>query len=142
MYVENGLSSRLVAIHHRTIAFVREAFLRSNVFSSFVKAADQRVIFFANVIDRGNVFARDDKHMGGCLRVDVPECDRRIGFINHVGRDFSSQYLAEQAVFVSQEFLLLVYGPASEERVRERAAVHVLELSAERHTVRNATGLH
>ncbi len=142
MYVENGLSGGLVAVHHRAIPFFRETFLSGNVFSSSIKAANQRVIFFANVIDRRNVFTGDDKHMGRCLRVDVPERDRRVGFVNYVCRDVAPNYLAEQAVFVSQESLLLIYGPASEKRVRERTTVHVFELSAERNAVRNATGLH
>ncbi len=142
MNVEDRLPGGFVAIHDRPITYLGKTLVRGDRPRGAVEAADNRLIVLADVIDRRNVLAWNDQYMCRRLGVDVPKRDGRVGFVNDVCRNIPGQDFAEKAVIVSHNGLLLIHGPASEERVRERSTIDVFQLATQRHTVRDTTGLH
>lgn len=54
-------------------------------------------VFVRELARGGNVFARDDEHMRGRNRTNVPKCDSVLVFVNDVRRDFLFEDVAEEA---------------------------------------------
>ena len=98
MYMEDGLPGRLIAIHYRPVALVRQSFGSRNVTSGRIQAADDSVIVVAYVIDCGNMFSRNNQHMRRRFRVDVAKCDSSVRFKDDIGRNITGQNPAEQAI--------------------------------------------
>ena len=84
MDVVDGLATVFAGIDNSPIASV-EAFRQGNLGGHPMQVADQRIVLFAGVSNRGNVFARNDEHMHGSLRIDISEGIALVILIDGLG---------------------------------------------------------
>jgi hypothetical protein len=98
MRMEHRLASARTGVEHQTITIVTDALgdrdamrLAHDLSQQSVRSRGQR---------RGirMVFLWDDKHMDGCLRVDIAERHRAVALHNTVGRELAGGNLAERAI--------------------------------------------
>lgn len=108
MDVVDGLSTRLPTIEYDTIPVIGKSFSPCNLRRGQHEGSDQSVIGSLQVIERANMPLRNDQNVRGGLRVDVPECQNVVGFINNVGRyltvdDFHKEIVAHASLHLSLE---------------------------------------
>jgi len=96
--VKDSLTGTLVAIHYCSETIFGDALCRRYFTRCGVQTADKRLIFFRNIVDRRDVFSRDNQHVCWCLWIDVAECDRRFGFIDNIRRNIAAQNFAKQTI--------------------------------------------
>jgi len=140
VYVKDGLPGRLIAIHYRSITFVRQSSRSRYVTSGGIKAANDGVIVRADIIDGRDVFSRDDQYVRWCFWIDVTKSNSGVGLVNDVRRNITGQYLAEQAILMWLSHVPpLLDGAPAIKRVGQSTTVHVLEFTTQWDTMGDAT---
>ena len=97
--MKNRLSRVRVAIEHRPITCVGVPGLACDRRGPCDHRADDIVVVRCELVERGDVATRDDQHVGRGLRVDVPEGNQSLVFVNDVGRYLVIDDPAEEAVW-------------------------------------------
>ena len=98
MNVKYGLAGTFVAIHNCTIPFFGKSLCGSYFASRRIQTADKRLIFIRDVVNRRDVFSRNDQHMRWCLRVEIAKRDRCFRFVDDIRRNVAIQYFAKKTV--------------------------------------------
>ena len=98
MDVENRLARTAVAVEHGSVSvlvvtvFLRDPCRARNEFPH------QNLVIVLQIVQRGNVTARDDEHMEGRLRIDVLKRKDPVVLVNDRRRSFTGGDPAKQAV--------------------------------------------
>lgn len=99
MDVRNFLSAMFAAVDDQAIAILTDAFIAGNLARDGEHSAHGGLIIGGKIINRGNVAIRDDQHMSWPLRIDIPKGGDEFVLIQHGGRQFLADDLAENSFF-------------------------------------------
>ena len=81
MKVVHGPATLIARIHHDAVAF-REAFLASDLRRSPHQMTEESSMSDANLIERADVFARNDDDVHRRPGVDIGECVRELVLVH------------------------------------------------------------
>jgi len=95
--MKDGLTCITVAVQDGAIPASGEAAFVGNRRGASDERAHESVIPFQQIVERRDVTLRNHEDVRGCLGVDVLECHHLVVFIDALGRDLTSDYLAKQA---------------------------------------------
>ncbi|HEY1308954.1 MAG TPA: hypothetical protein VGF24_35675 [Vicinamibacterales bacterium] len=98
MDVKNRLSRSAVGVEHCPVPTLVVAVLPGERRGGAVHGTDERVVTRGEIIERGDVFARDDQRVQRGLRVDVGDGDELIVLMQEFARDLTRDDFAEQTV--------------------------------------------
>jgi len=96
--VRNCLHGIFATIEHRSITTV-EPFLLSDLFCCEKQVANQDFIFRLEVVERWDGLSRNDQNVNGCLRIDVPEREAGVVFVNDIGRNLVIRDFFKESFF-------------------------------------------
>ena len=89
MDVKYGLAAVASAVHNGAVAVCGEAFGASDVARGEIEPADQLGMGVVEVVDGGDVLARDHQAVKRGLRVEVAEGDYVVVLVQQVGGDLA-----------------------------------------------------
>ena len=98
MQMKDGLPRGLVAVHDDAVAVIRQTFRCRYVACRGIELTDERLVLSGQVIDRRNVFPRNNQNVSWRLGVNVAEGQSSIRLMDDVRRYFSRDNFAEQTV--------------------------------------------
>jgi hypothetical protein len=96
--VENGLARTPIAIQNSSVPTFSVAMLLRECNRAPDHRTHESIVAGSQIVQRGNVPARDDQEVKGRLWIDVLEGDDIAILMDEVAGDFASDDLAEQAV--------------------------------------------
>ena len=96
MNVENSLSGRVAVVDHGAVSVGVQMQIARDLSDAHQRRSDGGGVGLAQIIEAGNVLARNDQHMRGCLRVDVMERDDIAVFIDFLRGDLAVRNAAEE----------------------------------------------
>ena len=98
MDVENRLTRTAVAVEHGSVSvLVVTVFLRQSC-RMLDDLSHQNLVIVLQVIQRGNVTARDEEHMEGRLRIDILKRKDTVVLVNDRRRNFAGGDPAKETV--------------------------------------------
>lgn len=89
MQVKNRLAGSGAYVQHRAVTIFDRPLPR-NVSGDQVTASKQFGVFCRSVFQAGDVFLRDNQHVGGALRVQILKGKRVLVFENFLGWHFAA----------------------------------------------------
>jgi len=95
VYVVDRLAPEVVAVHDDAEAFLAALFFGKPLGGEEDMTGERLVVFFVEVVQRGDVLLRYHQKMDWCLGCDVIEGNDLIVFIQLVRRDVPRHDLAE-----------------------------------------------
>jgi hypothetical protein len=102
--MKNGLSAVAVCIYDDPVTVISKPFLTCQSGTSVQQMPDQGFIGIAGSIERIDMISRDYKNVRWRLRVKVVERNALFVLVNSVGRNFTRNDLAENAILRAHQF--------------------------------------
>lgn len=103
MDMKHALPRLVVGVHHQPVTMLGEALLCGELFGGEKQLADQHGIIALQIIDRGDMFARNDQDVGRRLGVEITKGDDIPIFIDLGGWDLAINNLAKDTVHDAPE---------------------------------------
>lgn len=98
MQMKDGLARARIAVDHRPVAALCNAFLRRNFSRNLKQSAKQLGILRLRIVQGWDGLARDHQDMHRRLRIDIAKGDDLRILINDVGGDVAGQDPAENGL--------------------------------------------
>ena len=96
MNVEDRLPGRLAVVGHDSISVRAQMQIVRDLSDAHQRRSDGGGVGLAQIIEAGNVLARNDQDVRGCLRVDVMKCDDVAVFVDFLRGDLAVRNAAEE----------------------------------------------
>lgn len=96
--VEDRLTGGTVGVEHGPIAFIGVSVLFRDGCGHTLHRAHQRIVVRTQIVQRGDMTARNDQDVQGRLRVDIPDRNDLVILMDEASRDLSCDDLAEEAI--------------------------------------------
>ena len=98
MQVKNHLTRIWTAVGNQTVSGLIYTFLDCNDAGNQKQMTGKQFIGFCQVIDRCNMPVWNDQHVGGCNRVNIPECGNLLVLVQNLSRGFSGYDFTKDAI--------------------------------------------
>ena len=95
VYVKHRLASACIAIHNGPVALICNALRSSDFLGRQVHVTHDTAVVLAEVIDRRNVFTRNNQYMRWRLGIDIAKGNRGFRLVNDVGGYIAIDDLAD-----------------------------------------------
>jgi len=99
--VEDGLAGGFAGVDDHAVAVRREFQVARDLRGAQQHVSDDRVVLIGHLVERRDVFARNDEDVRRRLRVDVVERDDLVVFVHFFCRDLARRDAAEEAAVVT-----------------------------------------
>jgi hypothetical protein len=90
-----GLTGFLITVHHQPVPVIVDTSLVRDILRGTKKFTHDHLVIVDDVINRRDMFFRDNKKMYRSLGINIIEGEHVIIFKNDIGRYFAISYLAE-----------------------------------------------
>ena len=91
MDVEDRLTRFAIGVEHRPVAAIGVAVFFGDLRGGAMHGPNEAVVARRQIVQRGDVPARDDQHMQRRLRVDVLDRDQLIVLMNELSRNLAAR---------------------------------------------------
>src|SRR5262245_24356649 len=98
MQMEHALTAVTASVRDHAVAVLFESFFLSQRRCDHLHVAQPSDVFFGDVGERDDVFARNQENVRGRLWVEIPKSDTKIVLMDQRGGDAARGDLAENAV--------------------------------------------
>jgi len=96
--MEDRLAGGTVGVEHGPVAVVGVSVLFRDGCGHTLHRAHQRIVVRIQIVQCGDVTARNDQDVQGRLRIDIPDRNDLVILMDEASRDLSCDDLAEKAI--------------------------------------------
>ena len=138
--VENGLAAVAVAVHHQPVAVIGDADRLGIGLRRQHQLAQHQRFRIGHIVEGVEATFRHEQYMHRRLRGNIAEGDDLVVLEHDVGRNFTVDDFFEDALTHTMTSFSFHSGHigASTKRMRQRAAIDILQFATNRHAMRQA----